>query len=196
SINSANNNIQIRVKNTGTTERIMIDDFAWTGFSATPCDEGTLTGGTTVSNVSEVASGGSVNLSLDGASTGSGLTYQWQRSANGTDWSDIDGATSATYSATNITAATYFRAAVTCGETTVASAPVQVTLAYCSPNSDCTDGDRITNFVLESISNNSGSTCTPNGYNDYTAQSTDLTQGELYNGTLTNGSWGSNFAIW
>lgn len=161
-----------------------------------PCDEGTLTAGTTVATPQEVTSGGSTNLSLDGASTGTGLSYQWQSSANGTDWSDIGGATNATYSATNITAATYFRAAVTCGETTVASAPVQVTLAYCSPNSDCTDGDRITNFVLESISNNSGSTCTPNGYNDYTAQSTDLTQGELYNGTLTNGSWGSNFAIW
>lgn len=177
---------------------VLIDDISVTGVEipTIPCDEGTLTGGTTVSNVTEVASGGSANLSLDGASTGTGLSYQWQSSANGTDWSDIDGATSATYSATNITAATYFRAAVTCGETTAYSSSVQVTLAYCSPNSDCTDGDRITNFVLESISNNSGSTCTPNGYNDYTAQSTDLTQGELYNGTLTNGSWGSNFAIW
>src|SRR5690606_23067605 len=99
-----------------------------------PCDEGTLTAGTTVATPQEVTSGGTANLSLDGASTGSGLTYQWQSSANGTDWSDIDGATSATYSATDITAATYFRAAVTCGETTVESTPIQVTLAYCTPN--------------------------------------------------------------
>src|SRR5690606_3483541 len=29
-INSSNSNIQIRIKNTGSTERIMIDDFTWT----------------------------------------------------------------------------------------------------------------------------------------------------------------------
>lgn len=32
-INSTNSNIQIEIKNTGTTERIMIDDFTWTGYA-------------------------------------------------------------------------------------------------------------------------------------------------------------------
>src|SRR5690606_24956155 len=54
--------------------------------ASTPCDTETLTAGTTVASTTEVASGGSVNLSLDGASTGTGLTYQWQSSANGSSW--------------------------------------------------------------------------------------------------------------
>lgn len=192
SINSANNNIQIRVKNTGTTERIMIDDFAWTGFSATPCDEGTLTAGTTVSNVEEVTSGGSANLSLDGASTGTGLSYQWQSSTNGTDWSDIDGATSATYSATNITAATYFRAAVTCGETTEISTPILINVIYCTPTADSNDNTGITQVSFSNLNNTAGGSAET--YTDFTNLIADVIAGEYYNLTV-NVNTGGNFTV-
>ena len=35
-VNASNSNIQIRIKNTGSTERIMIDDFMWTADSGSP----------------------------------------------------------------------------------------------------------------------------------------------------------------
>lgn len=38
--------------------------------------------------------------------------YQWEKSTDGTNWSNIAGATNATYNATNITALTYFRVKV------------------------------------------------------------------------------------
>ena len=45
---------------------------------------------------------------------GSGdITYQWQSSTNGTDWSDIDGATAATYDApTSAAGTTYYRVVI------------------------------------------------------------------------------------
>src|SRR5690606_1583291 len=82
---------------------------------AAPCNEGTLTAGTTNATSTQVASGGSVDLSLTGTSTGDGLSYQWQSSPDSSSWTNISGATNATYTATNITASTYYRAAVTCG---------------------------------------------------------------------------------
>lgn len=119
------------------------------------CDEGTLTAGTAEASVTEVTSGGSVNLSLTGTSTGAGLSYQWQSSSNGTDWSDIDEATSATYAATNITTATYFRAEVTCGATTVVSNSVQITIAYCLPNPlPSSEYEHITNVTVGTDINN------------------------------------------
>ncbi len=54
-------------------------------------------------------------------------TYQWQSSPNGSTWSDISGATSATYSPSALSASTYYRRAVTsdpCG--TVYSSPVLI----------------------------------------------------------------------
>ena len=190
--NSSGNNRIDNIKFIGTPAEISED----------PCDPDGLTAGTTVANSTEIQSGGSVNLSLDGASTGTGLTYQWQSSANGDDWTDIEGATNATYTATNITAATWFRALVTCSETTtVESTPVLVNLAYCTPlyTIGCSSSDRITNFVLEDISNNTGSSCnsSPKGYSDYTGQSTDLTQGETYIGSISIGNGGAaGVAIW
>ena len=72
-INSTNTNIKIRVRATGTTERIMIDDFSWTGYSvALP----TITTGTAdpVGTSTATVSG---NVSSDGgaAITDRGVAY-------------------------------------------------------------------------------------------------------------------------
>ena len=68
---------------------------------------GTPTGGTTNATVTNVTSctANTTVLSLTGASSGCGITYQWQSSPNGSTWTNISGATSSTYTAT-ITATT------------------------------------------------------------------------------------------
>jgi hypothetical protein len=58
-----------------------------------------------------------------------GGTYQWQSSANNSDWANINDATSATYSPPALTASAYYRRAVTSGSCgTVYSASVLITV--------------------------------------------------------------------
>ncbi|TLM95616.1 hypothetical protein, partial [Hymenobacter jeollabukensis] len=87
------------------------------------------TAGTTVSNISSACNGATANLSLQGASFGSGMTYQWQQSSNGTSYTNITGATAPAYTTNALTATTYFRAVLTCSGQSANSAPVTVTIA-------------------------------------------------------------------
>ena len=67
---------------------------------------GTASGDTTV-----CASGNTVTMRL----TGSVGSIQWQSSADGGTWTAINGATSSTYSTSNLTSSTYYRARVKSG---------------------------------------------------------------------------------
>ncbi|HAT67352.1 MAG TPA: hypothetical protein DCS66_22610 [Flavobacteriaceae bacterium] len=58
-------------------------------------------------------------------------------------------------------------------------------LLYCEPPSDCSFGDGITKFVLETITNNPIACNT--GYDDFTAMSTDLVEGTSYTLTVQTG---------
>jgi hypothetical protein len=95
-----------------------------------PACSGTPSPGNTLASVNPVAVGSQTILSLQNATTGTGVTYQWQSSANNSSWADISGATSLTYSATP-SAATYYRCNVTCSGNTGASSSVLVSLTYC-----------------------------------------------------------------
>ena len=77
--------------------------------------------GTISSNNSNVCSGTNSTLFTLTGYTGS---IQWQQSLNGSSWSNVSGATSATYTATNLTATTYFKAIVTNGSCTSATTSV------------------------------------------------------------------------
>ena len=73
------------------------------------------TPGNTLSSVTAVCPNINFNLSLQNTTSGSGVTYQWQKaSAAAGPYTNIAGATNATYSAIQ-TAATYYRCNVTCG---------------------------------------------------------------------------------
>lgn len=88
--------------------------------------------GTVEASVQTACSGSPFTLSLAGASLGTGLTYQWQSSADGISYSGIVGATSATYIATQTTA-TYYMCIVTCSAgTPVASSPLMVEMGNCA----------------------------------------------------------------
>lgn len=138
--------------------------------TAMPACSGTPAPGNTVASVNPVPSGSSTVLSLQNATTGTGVTYQWQSSANGSSWTDIASATSATYTATPASD-TYYRCNVTCSGTTTASNSLQVTLTYCA--STGTASYYISNFSTSGgVSNiNNASAATSGGYADYSSTS-------------------------
>ncbi|MGL2964919.1 beta strand repeat-containing protein [Flavobacterium sp. RSB2_4_14] len=86
----------------------------------------------TFENPSSVCGPIQVSLSLQNPSIGGGVTYQWQSSpdSNVNNYTNISGATAATYVAVP-TATTYYRCNVTCvsGPVTVASTGVQITIS-------------------------------------------------------------------
>lgn len=86
---------------------------------------GTPTPGNTVASSVAICSGESVTLSLQNPTSGSGVTYVWESSADGVAYAPISGATNPTYVATP-TASTYYRAQVTCSGNTGTSTAVQV----------------------------------------------------------------------
>lgn len=97
---------------------------------ASPCVN-PAQGGTTQATVQSACPGQSFQLTLNGVSTGSGLTYQWESSADGVTYSTIPGATSSNCT-TSQTALTYYRCAVTCsGGTTVYSTPLILNVGDC-----------------------------------------------------------------
>lgn len=85
--------------------------------------------GNTLASETNVCAGKSVGLSLQNVVVGEGISYQWQSSTNGTDYTDINMATATTTSVAPVEN-TYYRCNVTCSfsSTTVPSTPIQITL--------------------------------------------------------------------
>jgi len=92
------------------------------------------TPGATLASINPVTCG-STALSVE--NPGTGFTYQWQSSADNTIYTDIGGATSATYTATP-SATTWYRCAVSLAGNPVNSTPVEVTVS--APNPGATTG--------------------------------------------------------
>jgi hypothetical protein len=93
------------------------------------------TPGATISSVTTpICLGTSIVLSVANATPGAGVTYQWQSSADGTNFTNIDGATASTLS-TVPPSALYYRLKVTCsaGPSSAESTPFQVTFTNASP---------------------------------------------------------------
>jgi hypothetical protein len=94
----------------------------------TPACSGTPTPGNTLASATSVVSGGTTNLSLQNSTAPA--SYQWQSSSSSSGpWSNIAGATSATYTAT-VSANTWYQCVVTCTASSLfaASSPVQITM--------------------------------------------------------------------
>ena len=146
-----------------------------TAFTWTPPAScmGTPVGGTTVSTANPACSGVSFTLSLTGATIGSGITYQWQSSPNGSGYTDIGGATNPTYT-TSQTTATYYRCRVTCTASgqSANSTGLQITMnpptqCYCIPpyTTGCTSSDRIDQVTVGTLVNPPSGTAL--GYTQY-----------------------------
>ncbi len=74
---------------------------------------GTPLAGSTSSSASNVCMGSTINLSLPTATTGCGVSYQWQSSADGITFTNIAGAVSQAYSFV-LSSTLYYRCQVTC----------------------------------------------------------------------------------
>ncbi len=91
---------------------------------------GTPTPGNTESNVATACPATPFTLSLQNTATiGSGVSFQWQSSPDGSTWANISGGTTNPYS-TTLSASTYYQCVVTCsnGGGVGTSTPLQVGL--------------------------------------------------------------------
>ncbi|WP_055444283.1 GEVED domain-containing protein [Lacinutrix himadriensis] len=154
-------NISLELENSG--NRTLINNLSWTCYTATPCS-GTPTPGNTVSSETSVLTGGTTNLSLQNVTAGSGVTYQWQSSTTSasTGFTNITGATNATYTAT-VNTKTWYRCVVTCSGNDGTSTAVAVDVTYASPNNGLQLKACIANTQV-SLSWNASSTAGVTGY--------------------------------
>jgi hypothetical protein len=153
--------------------------------------------GNTVSSAPAYCSSSTVTMSLQNSFAAGNVNYQWQSSPNGTAWSDIATATSATYAVTSQAAATYYRAQVTCvsGGAAVTSTPFMLGLAtyyqcYCNTNLGGGFDPFISRVRIGTLSNYTGTTGVA-GTTVYAAtdtMTTNLTRGARYPITLDLGS--------
>jgi hypothetical protein len=155
-----------------------IDDLIVNG-TALPCS-GTPAPGNTLASVTSLSAGSSSTLSLQNATSGSGVTYQWYSSTTSATgpWTAI-GTSVATLPATPASVNTWYYCAVTCAGSTGNSIPVQVTINYCTPNFP-TSTEPICNVTFNSISNISSCTTGGASYTNFTNISTTVTQGQSY----------------
>jgi GEVED domain/Bacterial Ig domain/Secretion system C-terminal sorting domain len=147
---------------------------------------------TTMASVSSVCAGETVSLALQNSTTNTGITYQWQSSTDGTNWTNISGKTNAATTQV-VSVATSFRCALVCsGGAPSYSTTVQITMKAavacpCKPTGACTTAFINTVSITNSTLNNAASGCTnstgaPSSYIQYpvaTATAT-LTRQSVY----------------
>jgi hypothetical protein len=179
------------------------DDFDLSACSGTPAP------GNTLSSLAAVCPSTSFTLSFSvNLSALTGITYQWQSSPDGVLYSNIIGATNASYTTTQ-SSNTYYQAVVTCINSGLngTSVPFQVTM---SPLSSCYCVSSATNNAAEDIFNvslatlNNSSTCATTGgagsvinqYSDYTGTvaAVSVTQATSYPFSVQVGTCGGNFS--
>jgi hypothetical protein len=177
-------------------------------FVPQPQCSGTPNPGNTISNVTSICSNVDFNLSLQNAVPGYGITYQWQSSVNGINFTDIIGA-NGTSLYTHQTQTNSYQCVVTCSGNSTVSMPVQVTISspsgcYCIPTytNGKTDGDLISNVVITgtTLSNNTGTIPVNPSYTYFTGQpnyTATLEAGYAYQINVTVGAYqDQNDAVW
>jgi len=179
-------------------------------YTGSPC-AGDPNPGNTVASANPVCSGAPLTLSLQNATTGSGVSYQWYVStvSAGGPWTPV-GTNSATF-ATTQTVQSWYYCNVTCstGPDDEDSNPVQVDMdilanCYCTPTYTFgkTDGDLISNAVIvgTTLANNTGTSPTNPAYtyfNTLPNHTANLQAGTSYQIQVTVGTFGSqNVAVW
>lgn len=183
--------------------RPAIDNISITCTIPPPCS-GAVSAGTTQLTPSTLCSGESFTASLSGASSGTGITYQWQSSSDNITYTDISGATSSSYNGT-ASASDWYRCIVTCtnSSSTDTSVAAQLTINpfylcnYCSVTSNCNLDDIITNVTLSTLNNTSS--CSSGGYGDYRTglPIPQLSAGGSYPMSVTVGPGGTeHVAVW
>jgi hypothetical protein len=165
-----------------------IDNVNISQLAGAPC-VGTPNPGNTISSPTTAVPGGTVNLSLQNTTIGSGVTYQWQSGPTSSGpWTNF-GTSSSTQTSPAVNAATWFQCVVTCSGNTGTSAPVQVTLSYCTPTGSSAN-TQITNVSMTGLTTLNNTSAGNAGYGNFTAVNPTISQsqGGLVNFTLTYSS--------
>jgi hypothetical protein len=104
-------------------------------FTAAVCNN-VITAGTAVSSVANICPDKTFALELTGNSLGAGQNYQWQSSANNTNWTNVGSASPNPMLSVSQTNSNYYRCAIQCGTGAfVYSTSVQITTpSYLSGN--------------------------------------------------------------
>lgn len=177
-------------------------------FTPQPQCSGAPIAGNTLSTLASACEGVSFVLSLQNSFTDFGISYQWQSSANGIAFTNIDNATAPTYTAT-MEQTLFYQCVVSCGANSTASTPVQVvqtpsTQCFCVPTytNGKTDGDLISNVVIAgtTLSNFTGTAPIDPSYTYFIGQpnyTATLQSGFTYPITVSVGSYGQQeMAVW
>lgn len=101
----------------------------------------TPTPGTTLASANNICSGTSVTFSMANATTGTGVNYAWESSADNVFYVPISGATATTYT-TVPTAPLYYRCKVTCANGPVSTYSTSVLLSFANTVSSATGSVR------------------------------------------------------
>ncbi|MFM8962436.1 MAG: GEVED domain-containing protein [Sphingomonadales bacterium] len=144
------------VMGSGETEDYIVTIVSTVGCSGTP------NAGAAVSGTNPVCPSVPFNLTLNGATNASGMTYQWQSAASATGpWTNITGATGPVYQATQLVN-TWYQCIITCTASgqSATSAPLQVTTnsfvnCYCTSGATSAADEEILNVTLSTLNNSS-----------------------------------------
>ncbi len=175
-------------------------------FTPPPTCTGLPDGGIATSAISTICPSVNFVAQLTNASQGDGITYQWQSSLDGINYSAISGATNPSLTA-NQTVNTYYQCVVTCGPSgqSGTSAPLQITTepfanCYCTSSATTTFNEEILNISIGSLNNSSTCSSTggpgsvPSQYSNYTSTITapNLAATATYNLSVSVGTCGTN----
>jgi len=175
----------------------------------TLCD-GTPATGVASSSVPSVCPTISFNLVLTGVTAAPGITFQWQSSsAAGGPFTNITGATTATY-AHSQSASTFYRCVVTCTGSTLTSTSNVINVAinpgtscYCTPTYTygCSNGATIKSFSTSgatgsNISNLNTGCANTNGYSNYTTMIVSGVQTTTFNYSVVVDNYSGGVKIW
>lgn len=162
----------------------------------------------TISGLSSVCSGNPFTLSLVNSSSVSGLGYQWEISDLGANnWTPINGATIASYTAQGISQPKSFRAVVTCSASNLSATTPSFDVnlnsfltCYCSSSANASSDEDIFKVSLGNWQNNSNCASVAsfgslqNRYSNYKNISPFVTtQGNTINFQVEIGTCGGNF---
>jgi len=173
---------------------------------ATPCS-GAPSGGTAVSNVANACPSDPFTLSLEDATLGAGITYQWYGSPSGTgNFTAIAGATSLSYTTTISQAMDYY-CEITCINSSQTSTSTTVTVGinnwmdcYCIPTYLYgSNNDMITNVSTGTLNDNPPINTAPFYFDRTSVQNAipDFYQGESNMVSITFGGDGSQYSgVW
>lgn len=164
------------------------EDYTLTITGAPPCIA-PPGGGTLQGPAGAVCPNVPFTLTVTGATFGSGLTYQWQSSPDGTAWTDIPGATGKTYVATQ-TVLTHYRRMITCSGQSEASTSISVGIkavadCYCETGAESADFEYIGNVTITGGVNNSSDNDTYINYSS--TQVATVFQGQVVKVTISKG---------